>query len=380
MMHPLVKECLIVLGVGIPIAIIILRTLFKNSIVFAIGVFWTTNIFLIIINTKIAERYKELYPQKIALPGGILITAFFVFLLCLTVQRRIKKPMAEILECTNELSAGNLEHCSKLIEQKKTDEFVILNKSIEALRNKLKSIVAEIHISAENLALNSQHISCTSDDLAKSASSQASSIQELSATTEEIEAMLNLNRENADNSGVIMDKTSETVSSVASSVREIINVHNQVLEKITIVNDLAYQTNILALNAGVEAARAGEQGRGFAVVAKEVKKLADQTKGLADEVIVISSQSVELNHKVQNQLNELLPQIASSADMVSEILSSSHEQATGISQVNITIQSFNQVTQQSAAASEEMAASAEELAGQAELLRDTISYFRVNEN
>ena len=68
-MHPLVKECLIVLGIGIPIAIIILRTLFKNSIVFAIGVFWTTNIFLIIINTKIAERYKEFYPQKIALPG-----------------------------------------------------------------------------------------------------------------------------------------------------------------------------------------------------------------------------------------------------------------------------------------------------------------------
>ncbi|MBN2264112.1 MAG: hypothetical protein JW735_14430, partial [Prolixibacteraceae bacterium] len=87
-----------------------------------------------------------------------------------------------------------------------------------------------------------------------------------------------------------------------------------------------------------------------------------------------------LNHKVQRQLSELLPQIASSADMVSEILSSSHEQAMGISQVNITIQNFNQVTQQSAAASEEMAASAEELAGQAEVLRDTISYFRVNEN
>jgi methyl-accepting chemotaxis protein len=376
MLHPIIKETLIVLGVGIPVAVIILRSLFKKSIVFTIGVYWTTNIFLIIINTKIAENYKEFYPQPIALPGGILITALCVLMLYLTVKKRINKPMEIILKNAHDLSEGNLNTTYDKTQFKKDDEFGILQENINKLIYKLKEIVKEIRISSDNLAMNSQQISVTAEELSKGASGQASSIEELSATTEEIESMLNMNRNHADNSGSIMNTTQEIVENVASNIRQIINVHNDVLEKINNVSDIAFQTNILALNAGVEAARAGENGKGFSVVANEVKKLAEETKKLASEVIDISAQSVSLNQKVEQELNELLPQIQSTSEMMNEILNSSNEQTTGISQVNITIQSLNQNTQQNAATSEEMAASAEELAAQAETLRDTVAFFK----
>lgn len=378
MLEALIRESFITIGVGIPVAIIILRTLFKKSIVFRIGVLWTTNIFLIVVNTKITEKFPEQYPQYICLPVGILMTSFFVYLLYRQVQGRVKKPSQYVLANVEKLANGDLSINEKVaFFDKRDDEFSFLNRSIMDLVYKLKNIVMEIRTNSDNLSMNSQQLSASSEDLSSGASNQAASIEELSATTEEIESILTTSMERATQSGEISKKTEEIVKNFASSTKEVINVHDQIVEKLSIVNDIAFQTNILALNATIEAAQAGEHGRGFAVVAGEVKKLANQIKDLATEVIEISGTSLELSQQVDNEIAELLPRISESTEMIQEIAASSVEQTTGISQVNQTVQSLNEITQQNASSSEEMAASAEELAAQAEALNETVSFFRV---
>ena len=379
MIKDLIKESLITLGIGIPLAIVLLRTLFKKSIVFKIGVLWTTNIFLITINTKITESFPELYPQYIALPIGIAFTSFFVFLLYLIVKKRIKQPMQQILGNVQQLANGHLEVNHSINYKSHDDEFGHLNGSINDVINKLKSIVKEIKINSDNLTMNSQHLSSTSEQLSSGASQQASSIEELSATSEEIEGTLKMSLEKAEKTAEITTRTESTVSTVALNTKEVIEVYNKIVEKLDAVNDIAFQTNILALNAAVEAARAGEQGKGFSVVAAEVKKLADQSKTLATEVIEITSNNVELSKKVEADIAIMLPQISESTSFIKDIAISSAEQTSGISQVNVSVQYLNEVTQQTAATSEEMAASAEELSAQAESLNDIVSFFNIEE-
>jgi methyl-accepting chemotaxis protein len=152
-----------------------------------------------------------------------------------------------------------------------------------------------------------------------------------------------------------------------------------IAEKITIVQEIARQTDLLALNAAVEAARAGEHGKGFAVVASEVRKLAERSQAAAAEIGTLSTDSVKVAQEAGSMLQKLVPDIKRTAELVEEISAACREQDVGSAQINQAIQALDKVTQQNASAAEELSATAEELANQSERLQETISFFRVSE-
>jgi methyl-accepting chemotaxis protein len=152
-----------------------------------------------------------------------------------------------------------------------------------------------------------------------------------------------------------------------------------IAQKISIIEEIARQTDLLALNAAIEAARAGEHGKGFAVVASEVRKLAERSQKAAGEISNLSRSSVEIAESAGQMLDKLVPDIRRTADLVKEIASGSEEQNTGASQINKAMQELDKVVQQNASASEEMAASSEELASQAEQLQSAIEFFKVSD-
>jgi len=167
-----------------------------------------------------------------------------------------------------------------------------------------------------------------------------------------------------------VQKGNESVVMAAESMKKI-------AEKITIIGDIAFQTNILALNAAVEAARAGEHGRGFAVVASEVRKLAEHSKVAADQINDLSAQGVKISESAAEELNIIAPKITTTSRLVQEITTASIEQNTGADQINCALQRLNEVTQQNAVASDQLANSSVELANEAERLKSIIAFFHL---
>ena len=159
---------------------------------------------------------------------------------------------------------------------------------------------------------------------------------------------------------------------------ETVEAMKQIAHKISIIEEIARQTDLLALNAAIEAARAGQHGKGFAVVASEVRKLAERSQLAAGEISQLSNSSVEIAESAGAMLNELVPDIRKTADLVQEISAASNEQNTGAEQINSAIQQLDQVIQQNASVSEEMSSTSEELASQAEQLQTSIDFFIVD--
>ena len=187
-------------------------------------------------------------------------------------------------------------------------------------------------------------------------------------------------QQNADNANQTEDITRAVTTQVSDGsdiVLSSVASMEKIADKISIISDIAFQTNILALNASVEAARAGEYGKGFGVVATEVGKLADKTKTAASEIDEISKASVEIAGKTKELMGELVPSIQNSSILVQEISAASKEQRDAADQINNAIQILNDVSQQNAASAEEMATNSEELSSQAEQLVSVISHFKI---
>ena len=303
-----------------------------------------------------------------------LIAMVFAIIIGVVISKGITKPLAKGVVFADKLANGDL---TAQLDVYQKDEVGQLAVSLIAMTDKLKEVVESIMNGADNIADASNQMSATSQQMSQGASEQASSTEEVSSSMEEMTSNILQNTDNALQTDKISTIALDGVNKVGMASKESLVSIKEIAQKITIINDIAFQTNILALNAAVEAARAGEQGRGFAVVAAEVRKLAERSKIAADEIGILSKSSVEVTEGAGKLMADLTPEIQKTAKLVQEIAAASQEQNNGADQINSAIQQLNTVTQQNAAASEELASGAEELAGQAEQLKEIVSFFNI---
>ncbi|HJV65451.1 MAG TPA: methyl-accepting chemotaxis protein [Geomonas sp.] len=282
--------------------------------------------------------------------------------------------MQTITVSAKEIAAGNL--LVEIRERSGKDE---LMRALAEMVTQLSKVVGEVQAASDNVAAGAQELSAGAQNMSQGATEQAAAAEEASSSMEEMSSNIRQNADNALQTEKIAVKSAQDALAGGKAVAQTVAAMREIAGKITIIEEIARQTNMLALNAAIEAARAGEHGKGFAVVASEVRKLAERSQSAAGEISKLSVSSVDVAEQAGAMLGQIVPDIQKTAELVQEISAASREQDTGTVQINKAIQQLDQVIQQNAGAAEEMSSTAEELSGQAEQLQSAISFFKVKE-
>jgi len=346
----------------------------------------------------VGETYAEEVTKEIAAMRNrfMLFGAAFLLLvgvvLTMVIKRVVTRPLARARAAADLLASGDLTARVRVSDGQQ-DEIGQLMRAVNGISEGLAHVVADVRQGTEQITTASSEIATGNLDLSSRTEQQAGSLEETASAMEELTSTVKQNADNAGQAnqlalsasevasqgGAVVGKVIDTMGSINESSRKIVDI-------ISVIDGIAFQTNILALNAAVEAARAGEQGRGFAVVASEVRSLAQRSAAAAKEIkglIDDSVEKVEAGSKLVEQAGATMGEVVASVkrvtDIVGEISSASQEQRTGIEQVNHAIVQMEQTTQQNAALVEQAAAAAQSLQDQAHKLTASVSTFKLDE-
>ena len=305
-----------------------------------------------------------------------IIGLFFLYLIIYFIAVKISAPIVKGVEFAKSISAGDL---NTQLSMGQNDEIGDLAESLSIMAAKLTKIISEIIQSSDTIAESSMELLNSSVKLADGANNQASSAEEISTSMELVLSRIQQNTQNAQETEKIALQAAKGIQVGNESTRALIQSMNNIVEKISIVGEIAKQTNLLAINASIEASRYGMQGKGFAVVAAEIKKLAEKSQLAAKEIDELSNQGLFHARETENILFEIIPDIEQTATLVKQIADSSLEQKISSEEINAGIQQLNKVTQQNAGSSFELSINSKNISKQAENLKKLIAYFKIKE-
>ena len=353
-----------------PLFLLIIRLIFKKSVLAKIGYIMITTVILSTIATSTID-FMEI-SKTVGIPVRIIIV--IVSLTFLKKEIGLLKEISNTLEKISDLDI-TVAIDEKYINRK--DEFGLLAKSLNRMTNGLNIIVHKIQKNANQLSYTSSQLASASGQISEGATEQASTSEEISSSVEELIATIESNAEKANNTNKISSNSAQKIDDAFEIFKKTIISINDIAGKVKIIGEISQKTNMLALNATIEAAKAGNEGRGFAVVAKEVKSLADNSKDALITIKEISDSSLEVSHIANERFQEIIPDILKSAELVSSITVASREQLSGAELINSAVQQLAHVTNQNSVSAEEMSATSEELAAQANELKEIISTFKI---
>ena len=325
----------------------------------------------------------------VAVGAGGVIAALLVFATYVFLRRRVLQPLKEAGNHFDRIAGGDL---TARVDVRNTNEIGQLFAALKRMQESLTRTVSSVRRGVDEINVGSHEIAAGNTDLSSRTEQQAASLEETAASMEELASTVKQNADNARQANQLAASASDVaerggsaVSEVVSTMQEISASSRKISEIVSVIDGIAFQTNILALNAAVEAARAGEQGKGFAVVAGEVRSLAQRSaqaakeiKGLIEDSVTkvgAGSQQVE---RAGATMQEIVASVKRVTDIMGEISAASEEQSSGIDQVNRAVSQMDEVTQQNAALVEEAAAAAGSLQEQAQRLSEAVAVFKIN--
>jgi len=341
-------------------------------------------------STQDQDAAAETYNSTLAYMLGLALAAMILgSLIAVAATRSITVPLGRAVALAKTVAAGDL---TGDIHIHSTDETGQLLQALKEMNDSLLNIVGKVRSGTATIAVASTQIASGNLDLSSRTEQQAGALEETASAMEELTSTVKQNADNARQANQLAITASTTahqggsvVAAVVHTMGSISDSSKKIVDIISVIDGIAFQTNILALNAAVEAARAGEQGRGFAVVATEVRNLAQRSAAAAKEIKTLINDSVDKVDSGTRQVEEagaamqaIVHSIQSVADVIGEISAASHEQTSGIEQINHAIIEMDAVTQQNAALVEEAAAAAGSLQEQASHLAAIVSVFKTD--
>lgn len=305
--------------------------------------------------------------------GSILI-GLGVIALAYYLAGRITQPILATVAIVQRIATGDLQ---VEIPAGRDDEIGRMLEALRMMTTRLSTIIQDEQVAARQMLEISAHLNDAAQGLAFGNSKQAAGVAETTVSIEQMNAVINSNAEKAKHTYQSAIQSATMVDEGKQAVTETMQVMREILAKINVIEDIAEQTNMLALNATMEAARAGEHGRGFAVVAKEVRKLAEHSRTAAEEITALADRSMVVSKRTGDLFKQIVPSIQQTSGLMADITRASLEQNNGIAQINSAMGQLDEVTQHNAVAAEQLATSSHAMASQAAQLQRAMAYFRL---
>lgn len=304
---------------------------------------------------------------------GLIIYALTYYL----TGRLLVAPIRDLTRAASALHAGDGDLTRRLVVAR-DDELGELAAEFNRFIARQQAVLQEVVSSIDQLATNAGRILQSAAHVSDSSNEQASSVEETSAALEQMSVTIAQNTDNARETGIIAAQSADAARSGADVVKQAAGEMKKIAQKILLIDEIAHTTNLLALNAEIEAARANEHGRGFAVVATEVRKLAERSKQTAAEISLLADNITRVAEQAGTILDEIVPQVVQTSELVREIYNASEEQQGGVEQINVAVSQIEASTQRSAATSEALSHAVSDINNQIRLLREQAAFFKLH--